>query len=655
MTTATIAITACPTCHADGDAPCVTATTGKPTRSWHARRPASAEAALAAVEAAEAEAAAVAEIEARANAIAAEQQAKAAAKREAQETAAFTRHGFRCYPRDLERGIWMVSADNDARRRYAQATDDAWCDTDVYDVTAEQLAAQLDDIMGGAPPEKVVLPDESAVIVSPTTGEVYREITPVEHKQELALEAAAALRWEEVEDRKAARAQAELDFQARREEETRRAELEREARQNEIDAQREQWASELAAADRKTRSDDARRLRQQHREQDAQGLQRTNRDGNLLCDSCQRRYHDPSFDFCFSCKRGRGQHEHRQRLDSGEVAARQAARQKVRDNYMAPARAVAAQDKAVAEAHRREVNAELNALLESCGLPLWSGEGFQKYAHNVRLGLRYNGGLREQDSPMVTGLLERASELSPAAHLKISPHLDVLRAGLDRAAVKAGELRPQEQPAQRNMAGGSLPAPMPGHCPDDPEPDEPIPLEMRRRIRLHAREREDLRRQEPPAQQNLAAAPARPADAFLPVQGSSWLEQWSPTLAVGLVCLKRGKDVRPFRRSPLSAACGSEAAVMLIRRDDANITAAFCAEHIPAPDALWRRFRPEDAGRAQLMQAAMEQVWLAAKPTDPDDPREDEAELHAAGRAVRAELKRRLDCLALPDAQLETR
>ena len=63
----------------------------------------------------------------------------------------------------------------------------------------------------------------------------------------------------------------------------------------------------------------------------------------------------------------------------------------------------------------------------------------------------------------------------------------------------------------------------------------------------------------------------------------------------------------------------------------------------------------EDAGRAQLMQAAMEQVWLAAKPTDPDDPREDEAELHAAGQSVRAELKRRLDSLALPDAQPEAR
>ena len=452
MTTATISLTACPTCHADGDAPCVTATTGKPTRSWHARRPASAEAALAAVEAAEAEAAAVAEIEAQAQAYAAEQQAKAAAKREAQEAAAFTRHGFRCYPRDLERGIWSVRADNDARRRYAQAMNDTWCDGDFYDVTAEQLAAQIDDIMGGAPPEKVVLPDESAVIVSPTTGEVYREITPVEHKQELALEAAAALRWEEVEDRKAARAQAELDFQDKRDEEAKRAELEREAKREEIRGQRETNETRWARQRREFAAENRKLLRQQHKEQDAQGLQRTNLDGLALCDSCQRRYHDPGFDFCFNCKRGRGQREHRQRLDSGEVAARQAARQKVRDNYMAPARAVAAQDKAVAEAHRREVNAELNALLESCGLPLWSGEGFQKYSHNVRLGLRFNGGLREQDAPMVTGLLERASELSPAAHLKISPHLDVLREGLDRAAVKAGELRRQEQPAQRNMA-----------------------------------------------------------------------------------------------------------------------------------------------------------------------------------------------------------
>ena len=452
MTTATMSITACPSCGADGEAPCVTATTGKPARSWHARRPASAADAMAAIEAAEAEAAAVAAIEAEAQAYAAAQQAEAAAKREANEAAAFTRHGFRCYPRDLERGIWMVKANDEARRRYAQAVDDTWCDTDVYDVTAEQLAAQLDDIMGAAPPEKVVLPDESAVIISPTTGEVYREITPVEHKQELALEAAAAAKWEEVADRKAAREQAEREFQAKRQEEARRAELEREAKREEIRGQRETNEARWARQRREFAAENRKLLRQQHKEQDAQGLQRTSLKGLALCDSCQRRYHDPGFDFCFSCKRGKGVHEHRQRLASGEVAARQAARQKIRDDYMAPARAVAAQEKAVAEAHRREVNAELNALLESCGLPLWSGEGFQKYSHNVRLGLRYNGGLREQDAPMVTSLLERAPELSPAAHLKISAHLDIMRAGLDRMDVKAGELRRQEQPAQRNQS-----------------------------------------------------------------------------------------------------------------------------------------------------------------------------------------------------------
>ena len=603
MTTATISLTACPTCHADGDAPCVTATTGKPARSWHARRPASAEAAIAAVAAAEAEAAAVAEIEARATAFAAEQQAKADASRKIRDGAAFAYRGWDCYPTSDSLDCWQLKGDGAALERFFQVTGDRWTQSDRVEGTADQVRGQIDDVMGAAPPEKVVLPDESAVIVSPTTGEVYRKITPVEHKQELALEAAAALRWEEVEDRKAARAQAELDFQARREEEARRAELEREAKREEIRGQRETNEMRWAKQRREFAAENRKLLRQQHKEQDAQGLQRTNLDGNLLCDSCQRRYHEPGFDFCFSCKRGRGQHEHRQRLASGEIEARQAARQKIRDDYMAPARAAAAQDKAVTEAHRREVNDELNALLESCGLPIWSGEGFQKYSHNVRLGLRFNGGLREQDAPMVTSLLARASELSPAAHLKISPHLDVMREGLDRAAVKAGELRRQEQPAQ----------------------------------------------------QNQAAAPARPADAFLPVQGSSWLEQWSPTLAVGLVCLQRGPGVTPFRRSPLSAACGGAAAVTLIRRDDANITAAFCAEHIPAPDDLWRRFRPEDAGRAQRMQAAMEQVWLAAKPTDPDEPWTEEIELHAAGVAVNAELKRRLDNLALPDVKPEAR
>ena len=452
MTTATMSITACPTCGADGEAPCVTATTGKPARSWHARRPASAADAMAAIEAAEAEAAAVAAIEARAQAHAAARQAEADASRKLRDGAAFAYRGWDCYPVSDALDCWQLKGNGAALDRFFEVTGDRWTQSDRVEGTADQVRGQIDDVMGAAPPEKVVLPDESAVIISPTTGEVYREITPVEHKQELALEAAAAAKWEEVADRKAAREQAEREFQAKRQEEARRAELEREAKREEIRGQRETNEARWARQRREFAAENRKLLRQQHKEQDAQGLQRTSLEGLALCDSCQRRYHDPGFDFCFSCKRGKGVHEHRQRLASGEVAARQAARQKIRDDYMAPARAVAAQEKAVAEAHRREVNAELNALLESCGLPLWSGEGFQKYSHNVRLGLRYNGGLREQDAPMVTSLLERAPELSPAAHLKISDHLDIMRAGLDRMDVKAGELRRQEQPAQRNQS-----------------------------------------------------------------------------------------------------------------------------------------------------------------------------------------------------------
>lgn len=67
--TATAAVsTACPTCGANGDAPCVTAQ-DKPARNQRSRRPADAEAATRAATKAQAKATAVAEIEARAAAI----------------------------------------------------------------------------------------------------------------------------------------------------------------------------------------------------------------------------------------------------------------------------------------------------------------------------------------------------------------------------------------------------------------------------------------------------------------------------------------------------------------------------------------------------------------------------------------------------------
>ena len=291
MTTATMSITACPTCGADGEAPCVTATTGKPARSWHARRPASAADAMAAIEAAEAEAAAVAAIEARAQAHAAAQQAEADASRKLRDGAAFAYRGWDCYPVSDALDCWQLKGDGAALDRFYEVTGDRWTQSDRVEGTADQVRGQIDDVMGAAPPEKVVLPDESAVIISPTTGEVYREITPVEHKQELALEAAAAAKWEEVADRKAAREQAEREFQAKRQEEARLAELEREAKREEIRGQRETNEARWARQRREFAAENRKLLRQQHKEQDAQGLQRTNLEGLALCDSCQRRYH----------------------------------------------------------------------------------------------------------------------------------------------------------------------------------------------------------------------------------------------------------------------------------------------------------------------------------------------------------------------------
>ena len=371
------------------------------------------------------DAAAVIDIAVRGNAIVREQQRSSASRRKADEAAAFTLHGFRAYPRDLAQGLWQVEADAYAQRLWKAATGDMWENCDYGPgISAEQLRSQIEDVAAASPAVTVPSGDGTVVIASPRTGEIYRQLSAVEVLEENRLEAATQAKWEEAALAKARRETAIAEGQAKRRENARIAELEQEKLRAETAALRESNEVRWAKQKREFQAADRRRLRALHQTQDAEGIQRTNLDGLLLCDSCQRRYHEPGFDFCYSCKRGSGRDDHRTRMASGEVAARQSARQRVRDAFIAPEREAAQQQ-------RQAVNGELNALLEQCGLPMWSGEGFQKYAQGARDRARFRQPLREADIPAVQRLLTDAEALSPAAHAKIASHLDMIRRALE--------------------------------------------------------------------------------------------------------------------------------------------------------------------------------------------------------------------------------
>ena len=117
-------------------------------------------------------------------------------------------------------------------------------------------------------------------------------------------------------------------------------------------------------------------------------------------------------------------------------------------------------------------------------MPIWSGDQFQKFVHKARQNLRFGVGIeREADHTAVARLLDIADTLSPAAHQKISDHLDILRRAMAlvtetptaasgpamEPSVSAGEVYQmarwmggsgliwQEQPAQQNMAAAAAP------------------------------------------------------------------------------------------------------------------------------------------------------------------------------------------------------
>ena len=235
---------------------------------------------------------------------------------------------------------------------------------DMMDISIDDLIAQIDDLLDGHPAEERVLASGDSIIVSPTTGQVYGERTAEERQAEM--DAAAQLEARRAFSRvRSYTDQATVDatkgmsaaeiwaIVADLEEKKARIETEREQARADREAERVRQDDE-ARAQRRDMIESGRQKRQQrekeyrarrrreladlHERQDRQGLQRTNLDGKLLCDSCQRVYHEPDFDYCYGCKRGRKASEHRARMASGEIAERKTARQAVREAYLRPQR-----------------------------------------------------------------------------------------------------------------------------------------------------------------------------------------------------------------------------------------------------------------------------------------------------------------------------
>ena len=259
---------------------------------------------------------------------------------------------------------------------------------DMYDIAPEDIIAQIDDLLDGHPAEEVVMPDGGAVVVSPGTGAIYQEITPEERAQRLEMETALEARHQEAVDRRIRREAALAQDAADREVDIQRQEAAIYAESGLTDRQiveaqekarmviRDTAGSlrpvdPVKAAsigvsmvrgrligekeDRERRAARRQELAALHERQDRRGEQRTNLEGQILCDSCQRSYHDPAYDYCYGCGRGRKNPAHRARMASGEIAERKAARQAIREGYLAPQRAAEQAEQAAMRETRDQV------------------------------------------------------------------------------------------------------------------------------------------------------------------------------------------------------------------------------------------------------------------------------------------------------------
>ena len=282
-----------------------------------------------------------------------------------------TYRGFRITHRGISPSaeVWQVIAVSyESAKKYLAATGErrasasADMDCGIYEMPLESLKAQIDDVMGGMAPVEVQteMPAGSGVakVVSPRTGEVYAEISAEEQAEraeqnarvEALREAArvslygvgrypfggmsAAEIMAVVEIEREKRAAVQQEREERKAAETREREARTQAALAERKLSEERLRAEMEAEEREYRRNRRKALADLHQRQDVEGLQRTNLGGELLCDSCQRVYHDPDYDFCYGCKRGRKNTEHRQRVQSGEIKAREQARKQRRAAYL---------------------------------------------------------------------------------------------------------------------------------------------------------------------------------------------------------------------------------------------------------------------------------------------------------------------------------
>ena len=301
-------------------------------------------------------------------------------------------------------------------------------DTDcgLYEgVTVDELKRQIDDVLAGTPPEEVPAQSGDVVsrVVSPRTGEIYADITAEQKAAEIVQGANAKAAHIEAVARRKARDET-LEQMRRNREQLR---LEREAADwRNREQQAEQYRLEGVERERTERRERRKRLAELHVRQDAQGEQRTNLEGDPLCDSCQRVYHRPDFDFCYGCSKGRNRTDHRARVESGEVKARRDARQKVREVYMTPMRERKAQEMADAQAVKGTLNAEILFMLQGCGVDMTVGK-FHDYCHDKSWVA-----MRPEDLASMDSVVEAAESLSTGAYAKIAPWLEQLVARMAR-------------------------------------------------------------------------------------------------------------------------------------------------------------------------------------------------------------------------------
>ena len=327
---------------------------------------------------------------------------------------------------------WQVVAETyEAAVMYCEVIDkrsrpSAGMQCGMYSATLDDIKGQIDDILAGASPVVLDTPQGGAVIVSPNTGTVYSEISPDEHRAQQEAERKARERHEEAMARRRERETLLEQRKLAIESDRRRKDADAKARRTALLSEARQSVSE---AKRKERSERRRQLADLHERQDVQGLQRTNLEGDLLCDSCRRVYHKPDFLFCYGCSRGKRRRDHQHRVDSGEIDARQRRRDAIRDAYLAPIRDEESIELADASTRRKAANSELKELLPAHGFANWDANTL----HNFCASSSRVHPTETHQAERVIAFLELVSE---PTRQHIQPWISNLQDRLDKSEIR---------------------------------------------------------------------------------------------------------------------------------------------------------------------------------------------------------------------------